>query len=547
MTGTPNNGSPPDVVPSSNWPSTLLDRGNGSAAVVAATARDAPISALRRAVDALVAGDLEEVDEPSMHEELGELERIMSRLSSRQTRLVGQLEKRRSAAARAANPRDERAGERERRRVRDELAERFKWEPRKARRVSDSARRLEALPDTAAAFDRGALSADHVAVLTAVLKDVAPEMREQLEAELVRAAGDLDPVEFGKHCRRRLAETDHDAAMRQERHRYQRRSAGLSMGADGNLRGRFQLSGLDAETVATAVHAFRCPDAAGTPAAEQRAPDEITADALVELCRTAMRAKDAPSQHGAPPQIVVTIDYQTLLAGEGHAALEHVGSLPFGEVRHLLADAGVSRMLTDPSGLPLEVGTQVRTVPAGLWRLLRQRDGGCIAPGCRALVAWCDVMHLELAYADLGRLGPDNAALGCRHHHRRFDKGHMRVEWRDGRPTLHPVTRGTTATTSGAVATDPKARPRAGAGPGPASPSRGDPPGGDPPGRGPSSGDPLGGGSPPPRRATQPGLLDAEEPSFEVVRERQGVYRARPNRIVVDQGATSAWGSLGVR
>lgn len=65
----------------------------------------------------------------------------------------------------------------------------------------------------------------------------------------------------------------------------------------------------------------------------------------------------------------------------------------------------------------------MRTVPTGLWHALLLRDGGCRWPGCDAPAAWCDVAHGHTAYTDGGLLSPQNAALLCRSHHRRFDLG----------------------------------------------------------------------------------------------------------------------------
>lgn len=97
-----------------------------------------------------------------------------------------------------------------------------------------------------------------------------------------------------------------------------------------------------------------------------------------------------------------SIDWETILADAGVAETTWLGPVPYAEVRHLLADAGISRLLTDPDGVPVEAGAAVRTVPAGLE----------------------------------GRLSLDNAALGCRRHHRRYDSHGGTITWTNGRPTL---------------------------------------------------------------------------------------------------------------
>lgn len=392
--------------------------------------------AFESALGELVAVPCDHLDEDGLRGELATVERAMRRLSARQTRLVGAVTARRLHRSDARG-----GGHRERQRaigeVRRELTEDHNLSPSEAKQATELGTRLPDTPEVAAAFDAGELRPQHVRLLTETLRKLGPADRDRLEPELIAAGRRQDAVTFGRTCRRALAELAHDTAVRDLHRQHLRRRAAVAQDPDGTttLSGRW--SGVDAELVHTVIDAFRAPDTPGGT----RSPEQRTADAVIEAFRAALRSGEAPAQHGVRPHIMITIPCDAVRDEHGVAEGHWTGPLPFGEVRRLLDDASVSRILTDPEGLPLEVGRAVRTVPSGLYRFLLVRDGGCIAEGCDAPAAWCDVMHLHTAYRELGRLRPDNAALGCRRHHRLFDRHTWWADWHDGRPVLRPPQR----------------------------------------------------------------------------------------------------------
>lgn len=372
------------------------------------------------------------LDEPTLRLGLAQIETASRRLEARQTRMAGELAKRRRAAARekpGSGPSD---AERAERQLRQELADELDWTPSRSKEATEVGRRLTETPELGEVFDTGHIPPRNAKLMTETLSVLLGDQRDRAEAILLEAAQREDPVRFGRTCRRLLAELDHDAAVTAEKRRHARRKASVVRTDDGMLRLSTELTGLDAEVVETAIHAFRVYDGPD----DTRSPGQRTADALVTALRVALDAGEAPSEHGVRPHVMVTIDYQTILEGAGVAELGWAGPTPYAEVRRLLADAGVSRILTDPRGLPLEAGEAVRSVPAGLYKLLVLRDGGCIYEGCDTPAGWCQVMHLDVPFRKLGRLGPGTSALGCLRHHRAFDAGHLELLWEDGRPSL---------------------------------------------------------------------------------------------------------------
>ncbi|MBW3576768.1 MAG: iron-containing alcohol dehydrogenase, partial [Actinobacteria bacterium] len=161
-------------------------------------------------------------------------------------------------------------------------------------------------------------------------------------------------------------------------------------------------------------------------------------DAVIDALSAALRAGQAPTTHGVRPHITITVALDTVRNGAGPAQGTWTGPVAYGQVRHLLDDAGLAWLAVDRDGLPLAAGPEVRTVPAGPWRALVHRDGGCIAKGCDAPPAWCDVMHLGAPHAQGGRLTLHTAGLGCRYHHRRYDHHTWQITWTHQRPILHP-------------------------------------------------------------------------------------------------------------
>ena len=393
-----------------------------------------PVEVLVGATEALLERDVDALPEPEIHRELEALEQVRRRSEARQCRLAEVLRRRQARRLQEAGQDPARAGRKAEQQVRRQLTNGLQWSPSEARRASQLGQQLSDSPASGAAFDSGLLPPRHAQELAATLRWLHGEQRVEAERFLQQRAQVEDAVTFGKTCRGLLARLDHEAAATAQHRRNARRTVRVSTTPDGMTAFSGQLSGMDGEVFQTAIHAFRRPDVAG----QHRTAEQATADAMVDMARAALATGEAPTQHGVRPHVVVTIDYQDILAQAGIAETTWSGPVPFSEVRRLLADCGVSRLLVDTRGVPVEAGEETRNVPVGVWRGVQLRDGGCIAEGCDAPAAWCEVMHLETPYRLQGRLTLDTAALGCVHHHGLFDRGGWEITWINARPRLHP-------------------------------------------------------------------------------------------------------------
>jgi hypothetical protein len=392
-------------------------------------------AALDEVVGSLTTVSIDELDDGQIRAELTAIEDAKRRLDARACRLAAALTDRERRRAVQAKPDDPRAARKAERRTRAELQDQLRWTPSEAKRAQELGSELTHSPGSAKAFDSGQLPAAHARLLADTLRWLDDAQVAEAEPALIAAARDQDARTFGRTCRRLLAELDHDAAMRAEERRYARRRGNVVQTDDGMTKLSTEVPGLDGEYVATAVNAFRRPDAPG----EHRTPEQATADAVVAMARAALDAGTASRQHGARPHLIIVAP-KDVATGQRAGVVETAfsGPLPSGEGLRIVDDAAVSQLLCDDRGIPVEATEEVRTVPQGIYRGIHVRDGArCIADGCDITAGWCQVMHLTVPYRLNGRLTIDTGGLGCSYHHTMLDRHGWKVTWIDRRPVLH--------------------------------------------------------------------------------------------------------------
>jgi hypothetical protein len=262
-----------------------------------------------------------------------------------------------------------------------------------------SSRRLADLPELAAAFGAGAVSAAHVRVITKAVTPARVAKAQEAGIELAttdevltRAAKALTPEDTAKAVRRWVAGVDPDGLLDD--------AAGLPrvFRLAPSSGGRVYLAGhldpVGGEIVHTALEAVMNGH---RPAGDRRSHAERQGDALVELCRQVLASGTLPQVRGDRPQIRVSIDLMALCADRGVPGFAGAGELPFAgpigaeTARRLACDASVVRIIVGPDGLPLDVGHAQRTATTAIRQALISRDGHCVFTGCRAPAAWCDV------------------------------------------------------------------------------------------------------------------------------------------------------------
>ena len=304
-------------------------------------------------------------------------------------------------------------------------------------------RRLAELPQLAAAYAEGDVTSSHVAAVTSAVTPARVAVAEAngidlatTDAVLTDAARALGPEDTAKAVRRWVAGIDPDGALDD--------AAGLPriFRMAPSLGGRIHLGGhldpVGGEIVHTALEAMMNGD---RPAGDLRTYGQRMGDALVELARQALRSGQLPTVRGAAAQVRVTIDWFALCAARGEAGIGG-GELPFAgpitaeTARRLACDAGVVRLLTDPAGLPLDVGQEQRCATAAIRRSVEARDVHCVFAGCTAPAAWCDFHHVD-HWAWGGETSCENGALLCERHHTAVHEGGFTIARDPGTAVWH--------------------------------------------------------------------------------------------------------------
>jgi Domain of unknown function (DUF222) len=283
---------------------------------------------------------------------------------------------------------------------------------RDAAHCAKTARRLWALPATAAAYRDGVLSSGQVQAIVANLKDRTIDLYAHHEAQLVPELAPLSvadtAVAMQDWARRADAVVgdDPEPALPE-------RSLHLSRILDGRreLSGTFDPEGGD--VIATALRLAQTGDVDGEPA---RSPAQRRGDALVDVCRWFLDHQQTRrgGRHRPHLNVITTL-----------ADLEHRGQgrlidgtiLDAATLQRLACDAGVHRVVTDGRSAILDYGTTTRTVPAPLFNALVIRDRHCRFPGCDRPPEWTEAHHVRWVTHG-GTTALDNLVLLCtRHHH----------------------------------------------------------------------------------------------------------------------------------
>jgi Domain of unknown function (DUF222) len=257
------------------------------------------------------------------------------------------------------------------------------------------ARALETMPVVARAFAEGEVSESAVHVLASA-REVAPEAFARSEEALAEAARTMAFGELRRVTETWQAAADPDRALQDEDRRHERRRLDFCPTADGMTGVRVELDAEDGQVLITAIRAQMDAETRSASGPDPRTPAQRRADALGEICRRWLASRERPTVGGERPQVVVTIDLETLVDRSGRRAeLPDTGSITPEIARQLACDAEVTRVITRAASEPLELGRRTKVVPPGLRRAIAVRDRGCRFPGCGRPPGWCDAHHIR--------------------------------------------------------------------------------------------------------------------------------------------------------
>jgi hypothetical protein len=286
------------------------------------------------------------------------------------------------------------------------------------------------LSTDAAAVIATAATPEHLAQAAALGVDVAG-----VDAALAETAMSRPYRELAQVVHHYLARLDEDGP---EPDPTEGRRLSVAEHPDGSATGRFELDAVGWAKVSTALEAHV---QAGRCAGDERSRGQQLADALVQLCDTALATGGVPQLRTVKPHVVVRIDLGDLVdptVGHGTGMLGSGAVISAARARWLACDGGIARIVFGPDGAVLDQGRDQRLATPQQRRALDAHDRGCVFAGCSAPTWWCDAHHLlEWLYG--GETDLANLALLCERHHTKVHHG-FRVErqpdgtWRTYRP-----------------------------------------------------------------------------------------------------------------
>jgi hypothetical protein len=164
---------------------------------------------------------------------------------------------------------------------------------------------------------------------------------------------------------------------------------------------------------------------------DQGEPDPRTAgqrraDALIDVCRLALKTDTLPDSGGMRPQLNVTTRFDVLSKELSTGTLDIGGELSPTAVRRLACDALILPAVLGSRGEVLDLGRERGLFTGAVRRAIILRDGGCAFPGCDRPPRWCDVHHW-VSWEHGGETCECNGLLLCSHHHHVI---HVPDSWR---------------------------------------------------------------------------------------------------------------------
>jgi hypothetical protein len=300
---------------------------------------------------------------------------------------------------------------------------------KRARALVEAARALPDRPELATVALEGRLSDEQ---LEAVVQVASPEN----DAEWAEAAPGWTATSLRAAARNRKTVTRDEAVARDGRrevtYRWDERR--------GELRLRGRIPDADGALVAAALDA--AADRYGPVEGGSWDPFPVRcADALVDALS---RELDDASE-GNRATVVVHVPEAALHEGSNepgaHLDADDGGIAVANETARRIACDSKLQVLVDGKCVPINLGRRSRTVPDRLFRLLKERDRHCRAPGCartRGLHA-----HHVVHWIDGGPTDLDNLVLLCGRHHTMLHEYGWRIRGkpsalefadRDGRP-----------------------------------------------------------------------------------------------------------------
>jgi hypothetical protein len=290
-----------------------------------------------------------------------------------------------------------------------------------ARRSIDLARKLEHLPETAAAFGAGEISREHAAAIASAYTPERDAMIANIEPQLVDLARIAIPVELRKAVSRMVDAFDGDGGAATDAAEF----AKNHLTFDKTFNGRFEPHGsMDAESGEIITAALEAEMANLRDRHDALPAAKLRAEALTSICRWYLAHHDngQPRRRGQN-HLGIVADLSELagtnpdLLAQVRAEAAHGSRLSRSTLERLACDCKFSRIITDGPSQILDVGRATRVVSLPMWNALVARDQHCQWAGCTMPPGFCEAHHIWY-WTNGGPTNLANLKLLCWYHHR---------------------------------------------------------------------------------------------------------------------------------
>ncbi|GAB3548862.1 hypothetical protein GCM10027404_13510 [Arthrobacter tumbae] len=197
---------------------------------------------------------------------------------------------------------------------------------------------------------------------------------------------------------------------------------------------------------------------------ETRTRAQLLLDGLVGACQVALATDKLPATGGQRPQVLVTVDYQTLLGDietrtgtslpatgtstgtsntgasfspAAGASLAYTGPINARTARQIACDADIIPVVLGGQGEILDLGRAQRLFTTKQRKALIARDKGCAFPACTMPVHWTEAHHIQ-PWSHGGTTSTDNGVLLCAHHHHLIHQNEWTIHIKDRLPWFIP-------------------------------------------------------------------------------------------------------------
>ncbi len=276
------------------------------------------------------------------------------------------------------------------------------------------------------------LSAGQVAALQqAVSRPVEPILTD-MQAELVDTLAPLNVADTETACQ--LWKQRAEALVDGVEPNVAQRSLTWARTPDGIV-GHFGLDCFGAKHLEHAIRTASTWDGDD----EQRTPQQVSADALVDIAAFYNANHDKPGTPRHKPHLSISVDSST--AADHPEAIDADGMLIDTATAATLMCDSITQQVLRHNGVPIGLGRARYTTGKDLFTLIAARDGGCRFPGCDRSVRHTEAHHIRY-WRHGGETNPDNLVLLCsRHHHivhqhnlqlKLLPDGELHVTWSNG-------------------------------------------------------------------------------------------------------------------